>query len=131
MPATDTATPEHLRVRDAAELPAPTAVLHTRAHRSDSNSIFVPRSLAEAVERLGELAGDATLAIVTEAQLRSALDEAATGVSSGWAMVWPKFKGRRSGIAKQRFRGPSGHRPSSGKSSCPETRRVGRQLDGC
>jgi 3-dehydroquinate synthase len=40
--------------------------VYARAERSDSYPIIVTRSLAQAVERLAELAGDAQLAIITD-----------------------------------------------------------------
>jgi 3-dehydroquinate synthase len=84
MPSATTTDTEHFRVCDEIDLPHDAQTVHAQAKRSDSYPIIVARSLAQTVERLAELAGDAQLAIITDEtvdalhgdQLRRALVEA-------------------------------------------------------
>ena len=84
MPSATSTDTEHLRVCDEIDLPDLAQTVHAHAERSDSYPIIVTRSLAQTVERLAELAGDAQLAIITDHtvdalhgdQLRRALLEA-------------------------------------------------------
>lgn len=58
---------EHLlHTRDAIELPLPDEPVEGRAERSDAYPIFVARSLAQTVDQLQELIGDAKLAVITD-----------------------------------------------------------------
>ena len=55
-----------LRTSDAIELPSTCEPVHGRAERSDSYPIFVTRSARGTLERLLDLIGDASVAVITD-----------------------------------------------------------------
>jgi 3-dehydroquinate synthase len=55
-----------LRTSDAIELPPPGETVHGHANRSDSYPIFVTRSTGTTLERLLELIGEASVAVITD-----------------------------------------------------------------